>query len=110
MNTEIRRVGVIIKPSQPETLETVCRLVEYLSARGVALVGTEEIDRARVTSKVGCEIQTMSVEQLAASVDLLVVLGGDGTMIGAARALGEREIPVLGINYGRLGYLAEFRT
>ena len=43
------------------------------------------------------------------SVDLILVLGGDGTMIGTARLMGDTEVPVLGVNYGGLGYLAEFR-
>jgi len=46
---------------------------------------------------------------LAGEVDLLLVLGGDGTMIATARLIGDQEVPVLGINYGGLGYLAEFR-
>src|SRR2546429_3048642 len=49
------------------------------------------------------------VYKLPASVDLILVLGGDGTMIATARMLGDTEVPVLGVNYGGLGYLAEFR-
>ena len=45
----------------------------------------------------------------AKNVDLMLVLGGDGTMIATARMIGDREVPVLGVNYGGLGYLAEFR-
>jgi NAD+ kinase len=41
-------------------------------------------------------------------LDLLIVLGGDGTMLGAARLIGPHQIPVLGINFGWLGYLTEF--
>ena len=39
----------------------------------------------------------------------MLVLGGDGTMIATARMIGDQEVPVLGVNYGGLGYLAEFR-
>jgi NAD+ kinase len=51
----------------------------------------------------------VEAEKLAANVDLVLVLGGDGTMIATARMMGDEEVPVLGINFGGLGYLAEFR-
>ena len=47
-------------------------------------------------------------EELAPGVDLILVLGGDGTMIATARMIGNAEVPVIGVNYGGLGYLAEF--
>jgi NAD+ kinase len=99
----------VCKPHQPEAVRTVCRLVEWLSPRGIEVVGDARIDRAIVEAQTGCAIELLSDEELGASVDLVVVLGGDGTMIGAARSLGDREIPVLGINLGSLGYLSEFR-
>ncbi len=110
MNNSIRRVGVLTKPQQPETLETICRLLAWLDVRGAALVSVDDTLRARVEERTNLRLEISTAEELAASVDLLVVLGGDGTMIAAARTLKEREIPVLGVNYGRLGYLAEFRT
>lgn len=110
MKREIRRIGVVTKPAQPETLETVCRLVAWLSARGIPLLGEPDIEGAQVEARTGCRIEKVAREELAAKVDLIVVLGGDGTMIATSRMIGEREVPVLGINYGRLGYLAEFNT
>src|SRR5258708_40196420 len=47
-------------------------------------------------------------EELGSSVDLILVLGGDGTMIATARMIADTEVPVIGGNYGGLGYLAEF--
>ncbi|MGA9994081.1 MAG: NAD(+)/NADH kinase [Pyrinomonadaceae bacterium] len=105
----IGRVGVVVKPHQPDALKTVCRLVEWLHERGIMLVGTPDLERERIEHETGCAIETVEAEHLAESVDLIAVLGGDGTMIATARLIGETEVPVLGINYGGLGYLAEFR-
>jgi NAD+ kinase len=105
----IRRIGVVVKPHQAEALKTLCQLVEWLDERGIVLVGGPEIERERVEHETGCTVETVELDHLAARVDLLLVLGGDGTMISAARLVGDRRVPVLGINYGSLGYLAEFR-
>jgi NAD+ kinase len=105
----IERVGVVVKPHHPEAVKTLCKLVEWLDARGLRLVGVPGVDTAQVEYQTGCVIETLEPERLAESVDLIVVLGGDGTMIATARMLGEHEVPVLGINFGSLGYLAEFR-
>ncbi len=104
---EIRRVGVLIKPHQPEALKTICLLLEWLTARGIALAATPRVERERVEAATGCALETMQADELAATADLVVVLGGDGTMIAAARLLDKREVPVIGINYGSLGYLTE---
>lgn len=108
MKPAIASVGVIVKPQQPEAVETVCRLLEWTTARDIRLVGEPELDQARIERHTNCHLEIEERERLAQTVDLLVVLGGDGTMIATARLLGEREIPVVGINYGTLGYLAEF--
>jgi len=52
--------------------------------------------------------ESVKPEDLPKSVDLILVLGGDGTMISTARMIGDAEVPVIGVNYGGLGYLAEF--
>lgn len=88
----------------------LCELVVWLKDRSLTLVGEQGIERERIEAETNCEIEIEESERLSESVDLFVVLGGDGTMIRAARLVGKHDIPVLGINYGSLGYLAEFRT
>ena len=109
VESAIRRVGVVVKPHQHEAVKTLCELIEWLAARGIALVGDPSLERERIEHETGCAIETREREELAEYVDLLIVLGGDGTMISTARLIGDRDVPVLGINYGGLGYLAEFR-
>jgi NAD+ kinase len=107
---EIRRVGVLLKPHHPEAVRTICRLLEHLNARGITLVAVPCDHCAEIERETNCKLEVLETEQLAASVDLIVVLGGDGTMISTARLLDNRSVPVLGINYGRLGYLTEVRV
>jgi NAD+ kinase len=106
--TAIKRIGVVVKPHQPDALETLCRLTEWLVAKGIQLVGLSEIAHEQIKNKTGCVVEIVKDDQLASSVDLILVLGGDGTMIAAARIISDTEVPVIGVNYGGLGYLAEF--
>jgi NAD+ kinase len=105
---EVRRVGVLVKPNQPEALETICRLAAWCAGRGMTVVGGPRLERARVEEQTGCAVEAVPHAELVRGVDLIVVLGGDGTMIGAARMVGDSGTPVLGVNFGTLGYLAEF--
>ena len=100
-NQEIKCVGVVVKPNHNEAWETARKLSDWLAKRGIDLIG-----KPHAETKV-CNIET--AEAFKTDVDLIVVLGGDGTMISTARLTGNREVLVLGINYGSLGYLTEFR-
>ena len=105
----IKRIGIVLKPHQPEALTTICELTKWLADKGIELVGGPEIERERIEHETGCAVIEVDSDDLAKSVDLILVLGGDGTMIATARLMGDHEVPVLGVNYGGLGYLAEFR-
>ena len=96
------RVGFILKPDKSEAGALVEDLVPWLRDRGhVPVVTTED-----QVAPPGAEI--LPEEQLGDSVDLLVVLGGDGTMLRAARLVAEQQKPVLGVNLGQLGFLTGF--
>lgn len=94
--TKIKTVGVIVKPNHTQALQTAGELADWLEVRGIEFVKHSFPDESP-NKKFGDEI------------DLIVVLGGDGTMISTARIIGNIEVPILGINYGSLGYLTEFR-
>jgi NAD+ kinase len=100
---QIKYVGVVVKPNHKEAWETACELSDWLRKRGIALIGSpHEEDEI-------CPIEKVEPQEFQDKADLIVVLGGDGTMISTARLIGNREALVLGINYGSLGYLTEFR-
>jgi NAD+ kinase len=107
--SSIERIGIVLKPHQTDALKTMCELASWLAQRHITLVGGPEIELKPIQQQTGCVVQEVAPEQLAANSDLILVLGGDGTMIAAARVMDDTEVPVLGINYGGLGYLAEFR-
>lgn len=92
----IKRVGIVVKQNHDEALKTAHQLTEWLEEHDIDPTG-------------GPYSETHGEQRFDPEVDLVVVLGGDGTMISTARLVGKREPLVLGINYGSLGYLTEFR-
>ncbi len=99
----IERIGVLVGPRKTEAAQVVGDLLAWCRQYQIELrSGGEE------TAGTICEPLCGADGQLAEQIDLLVVLGGDGTMLGAARLIGKRRIPVLGVNFGWLGYLTEF--
>jgi len=96
----IRTVGVAIKPGEPRALAAVRDLAKWLAERGVR--ACFETDAAAAIGEVGVSRAAMVRE-----ADLLIVLGGDGTLLSVVRALEERAVPILGVNLGTLGFLVE---
>ncbi len=103
INQEIKCVGIVVKPNHTEAWKTACELSEWFSDAGIKVIGKPQAENEV------CDIETAETRDFKEQADLIVVLGGDGTMISTARLTGKREVLVLGINYGSLGYLTEFR-
>jgi NAD+ kinase len=100
---QVKTIGVFVGPRKQEALAVVCDLMEWSKQRGIELRAVGE-----TAHEVGCAPLALNNGEISEDVDLIVVLGGDGTMLGAARLIGTRQIPVLGVNFGWLGYLTEF--
>lgn len=97
---QLRAVGIYVKPEEPQLAGLVKELVAWLRARGIEAM----LDPIAAAFAGGAPVPA---ETLADAVDLVIVLGGDGTLLAAARAVGTRPVPVLGVNLGTLGFLAE---
>ncbi len=95
---QINSVGIVVKPGHAEARDTAGELSAWLRERGIAQTG-EPVSAADINHD----------NSLSLDADLIVVLGGDGTMISTARLVGDADVLVLGINYGSLGYLTDFR-
>jgi NAD+ kinase len=100
MATPIRCVGLCLKPDSPPAGAAARTLEKWLVDRGVRVEADEEA--ARWLDGPG-----LKRSELAERVDLLVVLGGDGTLLAVARDTGGSPVPILGVNLGQLGFLAE---
>src|SRR3989442_4360073 len=95
----MKRIGIVVKAESPETKALLKELVPWLRARGKDPL----LDPA--TAKLIGETASSLKKDFAALADMLVVLGGDGTMLAAAPLLGERPVPVPGRNHGGPGVL-----
>ncbi len=82
-----RRIGIVHKVSSAEASETAHYVAQFLQSKGVEVVQDED--------------------EVGVSADMVVVLGGDGTLIHAAGLLGGRPVPILGVNMGSLGFMTE---
>ncbi len=98
-----KNIGILTKPKFPEIKSTLQDVVAWLRARSINVI--LDTTSATLLGEQGGVQKT----QLASKADVLLVLGGDGTMLNAARLAGERSIPILGVNLGGLGFLTEVR-
>lgn len=103
MNRSFKTVAIIGKYADPNIGDTLKALHQQLHARNCEVV----VDANTAASVSGLDIPSASREQIGKQCDLAIVVGGDGTLLAAARSLSDTGIPVLGVNLGRLGFLVD---
>jgi NAD+ kinase len=96
----IGSVGLVVKRHHPQALALATVIAQWLRSRKLEILAEPE-------AAPGLEAVALSKTELAHRADLIVVLGGDGTLLSVARFVGERETPILGVNLGALGFLTQ---
>ncbi|MGW3369644.1 NAD(+)/NADH kinase [Streptosporangium canum] len=97
----VETVGLVLHP-QRDSKVAIDTIVEWARAHGVTVLGLpDEVGR------IDCSAVSVDTDTLVDRADLLVSLGGDGTMLRTMRLLTGRPTPILGVNLGKLGFLAE---
>lgn len=101
MNRDIRRVGIIAKPKLSSIAAVLHQLTDWCTTRGIQALLDKD------TAALAGEPEGLERNDLVAASDLIVVLGGDGTLLSVARVLNSQSVPILAVNFGSLGFLTE---
>jgi NAD+ kinase len=96
-------IGLILKQGDPRIAHTLRELSAYLHAKGLQVFVEENC----VDACADVVLPTLSLAQLSVRCDLIIAIGGDGTMLQAARTVAHERACLLGINLGRLGFLTD---
>jgi NAD+ kinase len=95
------KVGIVAKTDAAEAPAALARLVGWLAEQGASVA----VEKEAGDLIPGAAVPLASRDDLVGQVDLLVVLGGDGTLLSVARTVGDLGVPILGVNLGGLGFL-----
>lgn len=96
----MKKIGIICKSGRREPREILRELLPWLRGKGYETFVEQEAADA-------LNIEGFSRDLIASTVDVVFVLGGDGTMLSVSRAVAARSVPILGINLGSMGFMAE---
>ncbi len=100
----MKRIGIFAKRHQKDAIRLAEEVIAWLSERNIEVC----VDEALAESMTG--VRGYPGKSIPPLVDLIVVLGGDGTLISVARLIGDLRTPIIGVNLGSLGFLTEITT
>jgi NAD+ kinase len=109
MTPVTRKIGIVAKARLERAAEHLAQIAAWLEARGVRPVFDPETAALAKATGGGARFDVLDKDRMAAEVEMVVVLGGDGTLLGMAGRIGQSGsgIAILGVNFGSLGFLTE---
>ena len=103
----MKRIGIIAKQNKPEAVPIVRNVMEWLQPKKIEVYIEEEMETLLTPHPPGTNLYVVEKKEIPSHVEMIIVLGGDGTLLSVARLVGDREVPILGVNLGGLGFLTE---
>ncbi len=103
METSFKKIGIIGKHGDERVVDAINSLSSYLTGKNF------EVFLDKITAELGLNLPHPIVDrqELGRTVDMAIIIGGDGTLLNAARSLVNFDVPLLGVNLGRLGFLTD---
>lgn len=103
----MKKIGLYENLSKPEAIICASQVAHRIHKMGAEVFSTREFI-SKIDPSIANEIRTIEENEFDKYVDVLISFGGDGTMLSAARLMLKSEIPIMGVNVGKLGFLAEY--
>ena len=103
--SKFNTIGLVGRLGSEQAQMSLHRLINYLKQAGIDMLLDKEIAQAMPAA----DVATASREAMADACDLVIVVGGDGSLLSAARVMCRTGVPLLGINRGRLGFLTDIK-
>ncbi len=103
----MKRIGIIAKQNKPEAIPLITHLIEHLRLKDVDFYIEDSVGKGLPAFPRGIRLNLIRKEEIPSQVEVVIVLGGDGTLLSVARLVGKYKVPILGVNLGGLGFLTE---
>jgi len=103
----MKRIGIIAKKNKPEAVAIANKLMAWLRSKKIEIYVEEEIGQLLLPVPSEPSLKTIKRETIPIDMEMIIVLGGDGTLLSVARQVWDKNIPILGVNLGGLGFLTE---